>query len=184
MHVEIKIVAKDYEHGKQATKHEEVEIPARTLKLFEIFTEGDPEKTLRWISDTLFGIVIREAQGGGKRGSFSAALTESGGGRIGGRSAPGQNKEADALGATLGLDVLRAGVAKDRAASAHMAPQPPPQRQPAPQQPPQVGPGPIGFAPPQQPPQIGPGPIGFSANKPINPGPGPGPIGFGPDRRR
>jgi hypothetical protein len=181
VHVEIKIVAKDYDKGKQATRTEEVEIPAKVLKLFEMFTGGDPEKLLRWVADTIFGTALREVQGSGKSGNLSAVMTEAGAGRVGGRSAPGENAVADNLGEQLGLDVLRAGVAKDRGQAA------PPAAPPQPQQPPQAppaGPGPIGFGGGQQPPQIGPGPVGFAGNQPINPGPGPGPVGFGPDRNR
>jgi len=176
MHVEITIVAKDYEAGKKVTRTEEVEISPRTLKLFEMFTNGESEGTLRWVADTIFGTALREAQGGGKSADVSSAMAQTGGGRVGGRSAPGANKQVDSISEALGLDIIRAANAKNR------APQAPPQQQ-QPQQPAQAGPGPVGFG--DERPQLsqpGPGPVGFANEKPINPGPGPGHIGFGPDR--
>jgi hypothetical protein len=177
MHVEITIVAKDYDRGKQSTRKEEVEIPGRVLKLFEMFTGNDPDQLLRWVADTVFGTAVREVQGGGKSGNLTSAMESAGGGRIGGRSAPGENQAADNLAEHLGLDVIRRDVARTQRRAA-----PPPQQMALPQGPP-MGPGPVGFGPPPQQ-QMGPGPIGYSADKPINPGPGPGPVGFGPDRRR
>lgn len=167
MHVEIVVVAKDYEAGKQATRKEEVEISPRVLKLYEMFVSGKgPDELLRWVADTIYGVAIREAQGGGKRGSVSDALVESGGGRVGGRGTPGQNEIADNLGEALGLDVIRADVRKQQQENVHA---------------PQGGPGPVGFQKPNQQtaqPVVGPGPVGFGGDRQINPGPGPGPIGF------
>lgn len=155
MNVEIIVIAKDYEAGKQATRKEEVEVPGKTLKLFEMFNRGDPDGLLRWVADTIFGTALREVQGGGKSGNLSLAMEQSGAGRIGGREAPGSNKTADILGEQLGLDVIRRDVQKSRG-----------QAPTAPQQ------------------QQGPGAVGFGGDRPINPGPGPGPVGFGPDRNK
>lgn len=178
MHVEITIVAKDYDRGKQATRHEEVEIPVKVLKLFELFTGGDPDQLLRWVADTMYGTALREAQGGGQSGNLTSAMEGAGGGRVGGRGEPGENQVADNLAEQLGLNVIRRDVARSRmqVPRQQISPQASPPGQP-------MGPGPIGFgSPPQQ--QVDPGPIGYAADAPTNPGPGPGPIGFGPGRGR
>ena len=151
--VQITVVAIDRGRGVKSTREDVVEVPGKTIKLFEVLG-GDEDEVLRRIGDTVFASALREVQGG--RMDLGRALTEAGGGRIGGRGqgrAPVAEEAGRAaapkpksgvggdLTAMLGLDIIRAGVNRDRAARAASAPVPG-RPGPAPRA---MGPGPIGF---------------------------------------
>lgn len=152
--VEITVVAVDRGRRVKSTREDVVRVPGKVIKLFEVLG-GDEDEVLRRIGDTVFASAMRELQGG--RTDLGRVLMEAGGGRIGGR---GQGNRApvaeesglpaaskprsgggDQLTSMLGLDIIQAGVKRDRTSRAASAPAPG-QTGPRPRP---MSPGPIGF---------------------------------------